>query len=80
MFQHLSGYTADEIIGKNYRDLSCPEGDKHTVIEAINDQMKTGKVGVLANLGVVENINSSIACFFMYMQGNKLVACFLGCI
>jgi len=56
MFERLSGYTSEEVVGKNYRDLSCPENDKAAVADAINAQMNRGKV------------HSSLANIFMHIN------------
>lgn len=44
MFEKLTGYSCDELVGKNYTDFFCSDSDKTIVNDAINAQIKKGKV------------------------------------
>lgn len=43
-FEKFFGYSGDELVGKNFQDISKSDKMKNDVIQAINDHLQNGKV------------------------------------
>lgn len=44
VFEKMLGYSEDELVGKKFQDISRSNRTRGDVIEAINDQLRNGKV------------------------------------